>query len=38
LSEETRRRSFVRLPTEGTTFLRLSKLPIFDLKSLLQQS
>src|SRR5438876_1440708 len=27
LSEETRRGSFVRLPTEGTTFLRLSKLP-----------
>ena len=29
LSEETRRGSFVRLPTEGTTFLRLSKLPDF---------
>jgi hypothetical protein len=29
LSEETRRESFVRLPTEGTTFLRLSKLRDF---------
>jgi hypothetical protein len=29
LSEETRRGSFVRLPTEGATFLRLSKLPDF---------
>jgi acetyltransferase-like isoleucine patch superfamily enzyme len=30
LSEETRRGSFVRSPTEGTTFLRLSKLPDFQ--------